>query len=387
LTGDAPVEHDDQHAVPRRNDHAGEIPEGDSMTSTMATTRREAFGSRMNDAVGGAFDVAAAYLGLQLGLYRSLAGGGPATAAELAHRTSTNERLIREWLEQQAATEILEASRDGDTWRFALPEDHAAVLLDPEALDGIGGLIQIQLACLALVPRLRESFRTGIGIPFADYGGDMIEGQASSTRPVFAAELGSWFAAVPDISARLESGTGQVLDVGCGLGWSSVLMARAFPTARIDGVDLDADSIASAREIATAEGVADRVRFDVRDASSLAGAGYDVATMFEMLHDLAHPVEVLRAAREALAPGGAVLVADELCADEFTGAAEEAEQRHYGWSILHCLPASMTEPDSVATGTVIRPATVRAYADQAGFSSVEILPVESVAFRLYLLRP
>lgn len=357
------------------------------MISTTAPTRRDAFANRMMSAGGGAFEVAAAYLGLQLGYYRSLADEGPATAAELARRTGTNERLVREWLEQQAATEVLDAAKDGDSWRFTLPAEHADVLLDPEALDGVGGLVQLQLACLTLVPRLRESFRTGVGIPFADYGADMIEGQASSTRPVFAAELGTWFGAIPDISARLASGSARVLDIGCGMGWSSVLMAKAFPAARIDGVDLDDASIATARSIADAEGVADRVGFEVRDAASLAGAGYDVATMFEMLHDLSHPVEVLSAARAALAPGGAVLVADELCADEFTGAADEVEQRHYGWSVLHCLPASMTEADSAATGTVIRPATVRAYAERAGFSSVEILPVESVAFRLYLLRP
>jgi 2-polyprenyl-3-methyl-5-hydroxy-6-metoxy-1,4-benzoquinol methylase len=357
------------------------------MISTTAPTQRETFAARINTAVGGAFDVATAYLGLQLGLYRSLADDGPATATELAKRTGLNERMVREWLEQQAATEVIEASRDGDGWRFTIPADHAEVLLDLEALDGVGGLVQLQLACLTLVPRLRDSFRTGVGIPFADYGADMIEGQASSTRPVFAAELGSWFAAIPDISTRLAGGSAKVLDIGCGLGWSSVLMAKAFPAARVDGVDLDAASIEAARATAVSEGLTERVTFEVRDASSLAGAGYDVATMFEMLHDLSHPVEVLRAAREALAPGGAVLVADELCADEFTGAADEVEQRHYGWSVLHCLPASMTEPDSAATGAVIRPSTVRAYAEKAGFSSIEILPVESVAFRLYLLRP
>ena len=356
------------------------------MTSSAAPTRREAFAEWMMRSANGAFEVATAYLGLRLGLYRSLADDGPATPAELAARTGTNERLIREWLEQQAATEVLEATREGEVWRFALPDDHAAVLLDPIALDGMGGMIQTQLACIALVPRLTESFRSGIGIPFDEYGPDMIEGQAASTRPVFQAELGSWFAAVPDITARLAEPGARVLDIGCGLGWSSVLMARQFPTAQVDGVDLDEASIRAAQATADSEGVADRVTFEVRDATSLAGAGYDVATMFEMLHDLSRPVEVLRAARGALAPGGAVLVADELTADEFTGTADEVEQRHYGWSVLHCLPSSMTEPDSAATGTVIRPATVRAYAEQAGFSSVEMLPVESVAFRLYVLR-
>lgn len=357
------------------------------MTSTAAPTRREAFTSRLTDSTNGAFDVAAAYLGLQLGLYRSLADDGPATSAQLAARTGTNERLIREWLEQQAATEILEATRDQEAWRFSLPGEYAAVLLDLDVLDGMGGTIKAQIACFTLVPRLVEAFRSGRGIPFADYGPDMMEGQAASTRPVYSAELPSWFAAVPDVTARLAGESARILDIGCGEGWSSVTMARAFPNARVEGVDLDRASIAAATATAKQEGVADRVSFEVRDAASLAGADFDVATMFEMLHDLSQPVQVLKAAREALAPGGVVLVADEITEDEFAGPAGEGDRRHYGWSVLHCLPASMTEPDSAATGTVIRPSTVRAYAEQAGFSSVEILPVESVAFRLYLLRP
>ena len=357
------------------------------MTTTAAPTRREAFTRRLTDSTNGGFEVAAAYLGLRLGLYRSLADDGPATAAQLAARTNTNERLVREWLEQQAATETLEATRDGDGWRFRLPGEYAAVLLDTDALDGMGGTIKAQIACFTLVPRLVEAFTSGRGIPFADYGADMMEGQAASTRPVYSAELASWFAAVPDITARLARESARILDIGCGEGWSSVTMARAFPNARIEGVDLDPASIAAAAATAEREGVADRVSFEVRDAASLAGAGFDVATMFEMLHDLSHPVQVLRAAREALAPGGVVLVADEITEDEFAGPAGEGDRRHYGWSVLHCLPASMTEPDTAATGTVIRPSTVRAYAQQADFTSVEILAVESVAFRLYLLRP
>jgi len=350
-------------------------------------TPRERFGRRLMDATNGGFDVAMAYLGLRVGLYRSLADNGPATAAELAARTGTNERLVREWLEQQAATEILDATRVADGWRFALPPDRAAVLLDPDALDGFGGTILAQIASLAVVPRLVGAFRTGSGIPFADYGQDMIEGQAASTRPVYETELPTWLAAIPDPNSRLTSGSARILDVGCGLGWSSIGIARALGGAHVDGVDLNPASIRAARALATAHGLTDRVSFEVRDAASLAGAGYDLATMFEMLHDLSHPVEVLKAVRQALAPGAPVLVADEITGEAFNGPADETDRRHYGWSVLHCLPASMTEPDSAATGTVIRSSTVRAYAEAAGFSTVEILPVESVAFRLYLLRP
>ena len=348
---------------------------------------REELVQRMDAATLGVFDIASTYVGVKLGLYRSLAEDGPATAAELAARTGTNERLVREWLEQQGATELLDATHDDGEWRFALPTGHAAVLLDPDALDSVDGTVRSLIADLAQVPRLVESFRTGEGIPYADYGPDEAEGQALGTRPVYRAEIESWLAAVPELTERLESGTARVLDIGCGIGWSSVCMAKAHPGVVVDGVDLDPGSIEAAKRVAESEGVTDRVRFELRDAATLAGAGYDLACMFEMLHDLARPVEVLRAAREALNPDGVVLVADEPCGDAFAGPADEQERRHYGYSLLHCLPASMTEPGSAATGTVIRPDIVRRYARDAGFSSVEVLPVESVAFRLYLLRP
>lgn len=347
---------------------------------------REAFVRRMNDATLGAFDIASTYLGLKLGFYRSLADDGPASAAELAGRTDTNERLVREWLEQQGATELLRATYDGGEWRFALPPEHADVLLDPDALDGVAGPVFSLVGDLGQVPRLVESFRTGEGISYADYGSDVAEGQATATRPVYRAEIKSWFGAIPDLAERLGDGTARVLDIGCGKGWSSVSIAQAFPGVTVDGVDLDPGSIEAARRVAEAEGVTDRVTFELRDAATLSGAGYDVATMFEMVHDLARPVEALRVAREALGPGGVVLVADEPVGDAYIGPADEEERRYHGWSLLHCLPASMTEPGSAATGTLMRPDTLRRYAHEAGFAGVDVLPVDSVAFRLYLLR-
>ena len=348
---------------------------------------REAFVQRMNDATLGAFDMASTYLGLKLGLYRSLADHGPATSAELAARTGTDERLVREWLEQQGATGLLQASFEVDEWRFAMPPGHADVLLDPDAVDGVAGTALSLIAGLAQVPRLVESFRTGAGIPYADYGPDEVEGQAMGSRPVYRAEIAGWFAAVPDLARGLTDGSARVLDIGCGAGWSSICTAQAYPRARVDGVDLNPASIESARRLAVAEGVSDRVTFEVRDAATLSGAGYDVACMFEMVHDLARPVEALVSAREALRTGGVVLVADEPVGDAYAGLADESEGRHYGWSLLHCLPASMSEPGSAATGTVMRPDTLRTYARDAGFATVEVLPVESEAFRLYLLRP
>jgi len=349
---------------------------------------RDALVQRMNDAVLGAFDIASTYLGLTLGLYATLATHGPMTAAPLARATGTNERLVREWLAQQGAAGLLEATEQDGEWRFALPHDHVDVLLDPDALDGIAGTMYGVVADLAQVPRLAESFRTGEGIPYADYGPDQALGQAMGTRPVFRHEIAGWLRAVPGLSPRLDDGSARILEIGCGGGWSSVCIAQAFPGVRVDGVDLDERSIDLARSLAETEGVAERVTFELRDAASLSGAGYDLATMFEMVHDLARPVDALRAARDAVAPDGLVLVADEPVAEAYAGnASEEVDRRFYGYSLLHCLPASMTEPGSAATGTVMRPDTLRAYAEAAGFASVEVLPVESVAFRLYLLRP
>lgn len=349
--------------------------------------RRSRFAERLLEATSGAFDVAAAYFGIRLGLYASLATAGPASPSDLAERTGTNERMVREWLEQQTTTGVIEAVPDGNHWLFSLPAEHAVVLLDPEAIDGMAGTIRGLVAELAMVPRLLRTFRTGEGIPYADYGPDEAEGQAMSSRPLYQAEMASWLAALPDVHARLSTKGGRVLDIGCGLGWSSVSIAQALPKASVTGIDLDAASINSARSIAARAGVDDRVEFEARDAAAFAGAGFDLATMFEMLHDLARPVEALQAARHAVGRDGVVLVADELVGEKFTGTTNPAEARHYGWSLLHCLPASMTTAGSAATGTVIRPTTVRTYAKQAGFSRIDVLAIQTATLRLYALHP
>ena len=205
---------------------------------------------------------------------------------------------------------LRDATNEGGEWRFALPAGHAAVLLDPDALDGVAGTVLSLVAHLTQVPRLVESFRTGLGIPYADYGPDEAEGQALGTRPVYRSEIATWLAAVPDLIERLApyargcwtSAGRRLVERLHGAGPSRPAGGRRRPRPRLDR---------RGPLVAEAEGVADRVRFELRDAATLAGAGYDPATMFETLHDLARPVEALRAAREALDPDGVVLVADE----------------------------------------------------------------------------
>ncbi len=348
------------------------------------TTPAPSLGDRLfTDAVG-AFDLAGVYLGDRLGLYASLAADGPAHPDELADRTGTDARYIREWLEQQATASILDVEATG---RFALSDAHAAVLVDPESPDLMAPLTRMLVAAFARLPELVDAYRSGAGMGWERYGADMREGQAAFNRPAFTHLLGAeWLPAVPDLHERLSAApAARVLDVGCGEGWSTIAIARAYPHVRVLGIDLDEPSIVAAREHAAAAGVDGRVEFSHGDAATLDGAEFDAAIIIEAVHDMANPVPVLRAIRGALRPDAPLIVVDERVAESFSPPGDEVERFMYGWSITTCLPDGRSRSPSVATGTVMRPATLRGYADDAGFGSFEVLAVENDFFRFYRL--
>jgi SAM-dependent methyltransferase len=353
--------------------------------------QREALVERLFGATLATMDLFSVYLGDRLGYYQALAAGGPATSTDLAARTGTHERYAREWLEQQAVTGFLEAENpEAETAlrRFRLPAGHAEPLTDPDSLMTMTPLARALAACVAVLPQLLDAFRTGGGVPFADYGVDMHEGQAGSTRPLFLHLLTQqWLPAMPDVHDLLQTKPdARVADVGMGLGWSSIAIARAYPNVRVDGFDLDTASVRAARANAEAAGVADRVTFQIRDAGDPDLAGrYDLAFAFECIHDMANPVATLRAMRRLVGDGGTILIADERVADRFTAPGDDVERLMYGFSILHCLPVGMVDQPSVGTGTVIRQSTMRAYAEAAGCRAVEVLPIEHDFFRFYRL--
>jgi 2-polyprenyl-3-methyl-5-hydroxy-6-metoxy-1,4-benzoquinol methylase len=338
------------------------------------------------------FDLAGIYLGDRLGLYRALYTDGPATSGELAERTGTDERYIREWLEQQAVTDILSVADDsggGAERRFVLPAGHAEALVDADSPSYIAPLGRQALGMLRPLPRLVDAYRTGAGIPYADYGEDTRAGIAELNRVMFLNELGSaWLPAIADVHKRLSAGA-SVADLGCGTGWSSIAIAKAYPETRVDGFDVDPASVHTARDNAAAEGLEDRVRFHVHDVSDpLLDGEFHLVTMFEALHDLGRPVEALANARQALAADGAVIVADERVAERFTAPGDDLERLMYGYSVVHCLPVGRADHEqSAATGTAMRPDTLRAYAHDAGFAEVEILPIENDFWRFYRLNP
>jgi SAM-dependent methyltransferase len=361
--------------------------------TTDANERRDALADELFEKIIGAMEVATVYLGDRLGLYRALADGGSATPAELAGRTGTNERYAREWLEQQAVVGILEvddADAEPSDRRYSLPAGHTEVLLDRDSLSYVAPVARFTIGLMRPLPALAEAFRTGEGLPYPDYGADAREGQADANRPMFVNLLGSeWLPAVPDVHERLLADPpARVADIGCGAGWSSISIARAYPRVQVDGYDLDEPSVDLARSNAEQAGVADRVAFHLRDASdpSLEGK-YDLATAFECIHDMGRPVEALRAMRRLVGESGTVIVADERVADSFNAPSDDTERLMYGWSVLFCLPTGLADEPSVGTGTVMRQHTLRRYADEAGYKEVEVLPIENDLWRFYRLIP
>ena len=347
----------------------------------------EAFGDQVFGDALGYFRVLSMYLGLRLGLYDALRDADGLTPVEFAERAGIDERYAREWLEQQATAGILDADAGVDPNVFRLPAGHAEVLLDPDSLLFSGATIRQLLSLRGVVDHVAEAFRHGGGLPYEAFGEESIDGQGGANRPVFLTTLpNDWLPAIEPFDARLSAGPARVIDIGCGHGWSSISLAGAYPQAPVDGFDPDPLSVQRAREHAAEEGLDDRVRFHEADAATIEGPA-DLAMAFECVHDMSDPVSVLGAARRALVDDGAMLVVDERTRDRFDGMPDELESYYYGWSIFTCLPSGLAASPSAGTGTVMRPATLRGYAEAAGFTRFDVLPIEHDAFRLYLLRP
>jgi 2-polyprenyl-3-methyl-5-hydroxy-6-metoxy-1,4-benzoquinol methylase len=363
----------------------------DTSTTTLDRTEEAttALADRVFASLLGALDVLTIHIGDQLGLYDVLHRRGPLDVAEVAAASGTHPRYAREWLEQQAVAgliDVLDPALPADERRYALSDAHAAVLCDPDSLAYTTPFARMVAAAAVQLPALLEAYRTGRGVGWDEFGELMRTAQADANRPLFLQVLGSeWLPSVPGLDAVLRAG-GRVADIGCGDGWSSIGIARAYPTATVHGYDVDADSIEAARRHAAAEGLADRVTFTLVDAGSVPTSGeYDLVTAFECIHDLPDPVAVLASARRMAKPGGTVLVMDERVPEAFTGPGDPVEQLMYGISMLICLPDGLSHDGSVGTGTVMRPDTLRRYAHDAGFADLEVLPIEHDMFRFYRL--
>ena len=360
-----------------------------TISSADSGVSAEAMAGRVFNATLGAFETLSIYVGERLGWYRSLVTDGPATAAELAARTRTQQRYALEWLEMQAVLGILvpqDSSGSGER-RFMLPPGAAEALTDEHSLSYLGALPRLVASVGRLMPSLLDAYREGGGVSWGQQGDDAREAQAALNRPWFEQRLGLALESVPDLAGVLGAPGARMADIGCGAGWSTIALARAYPHAQLVGVDIDEPTVAMARANAVATGLTDRVTFQLADAESLTDHGpFDAAFAFECLHDMPQPVEVLAAMRAAVRPGGLVVIMDEAVAPEFSAPGDEVEQIMYGYSLFICLPDGLSSTPSVGTGTVMRQPILQTYARQAGYSQVEVLPITDFSFfRFYRL--
>ena len=350
----------------------------------------EAFGERLFAAAGGFADIATIYLGRELGLYEGLATLGSTTSAKLAAETGTAERYIREWLEQQAVSGIVTVADETaptEERLYSLPEAHRIVLTETDSLAYMGMIGLFATGVAPMLPTVAQAYRTGEGVPWEAYGEDLVRLQEAFNKPQFLNLLAQeWIPAIPDVHTKFNEGA-TVADIACGAGWSSIAIATAFPNVTVHGFDLDEVSIAIARRNAEEAGVADRVRFEVSDASDPAFDGtYDVAFIFEALHDMTRPVEALQTVKRLVGDDGIAIVMDEACGDHFTTTPDNPmEALFYAFSTTVCLPNGLIGTDPVGTGTVMRPSTLQGYATDAGFERVEALSIEHPLFRFYRL--
>ncbi|MFN0071152.1 MAG: SAM-dependent methyltransferase [Chloroflexota bacterium] len=354
-----------------------------------AQERRDALIGRLFQSTLGTMDLLNVYLGDRLGLFRALAQRGALTSTELASAAGIHERYAREWLEQQAVSALIDVDNallPHTERRYRLPTGHDEVLIDRDSLNYLAYLGRFVAALGQVTPHLLEAFRTGGGVSWGTYGEDARVAQAEQNRPILMHLLGKeWLPAIADVHQRLQhEPPARVADIGCGAGWASIAIAGAYPQVQVDGYDLDSDSIELARENARQFGVSDRVTFHLQDVAdpSLTGQ-YDLVMGFEMLHDLPQPVETLKVMRNLLTPDGSIFIMDERVAEAFVAPGDETERLYYGFSTLCCLATGMADQPSAATGTVMRPETMKRYALEAGFRDVEILPIEHDLFRFY----
>jgi SAM-dependent methyltransferase len=321
---------------------------------------------RAVDEVGATLNTALVVMGDKLGFYTALSQSGPLTPSELAAKTGTSERYVREWLNAQAAGGYVEYQpEDG---RYTLPPEQAVALTDPSSPAYLPGFFQIALGSVLDSPRISEAVRSGAGIGWHDHVHDVHEGCERFFRPGYNAHLvAEWLPALDGVVEKLERGA-KVADVGCGHGASTILMAAAFPESTFVGSDYHDGSITTARTRAEEAAVADRVAFEVAPAASYPGKDYDLVTMFDCLHDMGDPAGAARHVRQSLSADGTWMIVEPAAGDRVEENLNPVGRAYYGFSTLLCTPSSLSQPVGLALGAQAGEARIRDIVTSAGFS-------------------
>jgi SAM-dependent methyltransferase len=355
------------------------------MPTTMIDQERlDAFVGQVVGEIGAVFNAGLVLIGDRLGLYRAMRDAGPVTPAELADRTATHERYVREWLAAQAAGGYV--SYDPATGRFVLPPEQALVLADDDSPVSFAGAFQLSTSVLRDVDHVQHAFVTGDGVGWHQHDHGLFEGTERFFRPGYAANLASsWIPALDGVEAKLRAGA-RVADVGCGHGASSLLIAEHYPQSIVTGSDYHEASIIAARSRADAALVSDRVLFDVAPADGFLGGPYDLVCMFDCLHDLGDPVNAARHVRRRLAPDGTWMVVEPRAGDTIEDNLNPIGRLFYCASTLICTPASLDQPGRAGLGAQAGPARIEAVCREAGFTRFRVA-AETPANLVFEVRP
>jgi SAM-dependent methyltransferase len=304
-------------------------------------------------------------IGEKLGLYKALAEG-PMDSAQLAAKTKTDERYLREWLASQAAGGYI--TYEEETGKFSLSAEQAFALATEDSPAYLPGAFELALGSLAAVPRIAESFRTSAGMGWHEHVDGVFHGCEKFFRPGYAANLvSSWIPALHDVKDKLESG-GRVADVGCGKGASTILMAKAFPNSQFFGFDYHDKSIEAARESARHHGVANRVTFDVAKAKEFPGGHYDFVTVFDCLHDMGDPIGAAAHVRQSLAKDRTWMIVEPFANDQLKDNLNPVGRVYYSFSTLLCTPCSRSQEVGLCLGAQAGEKRIGEVVTSAGFS-------------------
>ena len=315
--------------------------------------------------LGAAVHAGMVVIGERLGLYKVLATG-PMTSSELAAKTSTDERYVREWLSSQAAGGYV--TYDEKTNKFSMTEEQAFALAKDDSPAYLPGAFQLALGSLAAVPRIADSFRSGAGMGWHEHDDGVFHGCEKFFRPGYAANLVStWIPSLTEVRQKLEAG-GRVADVGCGKGASTILMAKAFPKSHFFGFDYHDKSIEGARETAKREGVADRVTFEVSKAKDYPGKDYDFVTVFDCLHDMGDPVGAATHVLKSLRKDGTWMIVEPYANDELKDNLNPVGRVYYSFSTLLCTPCSRSQEVGLCLGAQSGEKRIKGVVQQAGFT-------------------
>jgi 2-polyprenyl-3-methyl-5-hydroxy-6-metoxy-1,4-benzoquinol methylase len=324
----------------------------------------ELLGRFLND-FGATFHSAMAVIGDKLGLYKTLAESGPLTSEELAMRTGTTERYVREWLASQAAGGY--ASYDAEAGRFFLTEEQAFALTDENGPVFLPGAFQLALSAVRSEPRIATAFKTGEGVGWHEHDAGLFGGTERFFRPGYAANLvGSWIPALEGMDEKLKAGA-RVADVGCGHGASTILMAQAYPKSTFVGFDYHQPSIEHARRKASDAGVSDRVSFEVAKAKDYSGKDYDLVAFFDSLHDMGDPVGAANHVLGTLKPDGTWMIVEPFANDKVEDNLNPIGRIFYSASTMLCTPASRSQEVGLGLGAQAGEARIRDVVTTGGF--------------------